>query len=120
MAGASVCFTMPLGEGEDSSWAGAYAAALEQHGAKPFSKGGVPREPRLLVAAKMDPPGLGLGEHVHDLRLRQKPAAREGVAICVRRAEHASARRVKRRPGAGVRLVPSCNTNNAKVRRGCE
>ena len=111
MAGASVCFAAPLGEGEDSSWAGAYEAALEKHKVVPHSKGGRPREPR--EPAKMEkirrdvcticgyegnqPPGKAWRSApvVPDTPLRAK---KKKGGICV--------------------VCNSCGTANGKVRRG--
>lgn len=50
---APASFAAPLGDGEDSSWTGAYEAALEKHGATPWSKGGVPLAPIGVAAHRL-------------------------------------------------------------------
>ena len=50
---APASFAAPLGDGEDSSWTGAYEAALEKHSVMPWSKGGVPLAPIGVAAHRL-------------------------------------------------------------------
>ena len=100
----------PLGDGEGSSWTGAYEAALEKHGATPWSKGGVPlaeRKGAKICKIHKDTCTIcGYSGHRRPWKEWRSAFVAPGTPM----------RRVGRRPGSGVQVV--LQEENAKVRRG--